>query len=110
MHYLVEMRIVDQLRATTPKEGIAFIEQIVLPTLALCNKLRDEKKILAGGPMSGTIGLALLMDVGSPLELDEILISLPLWSRMTTHVTPLTTFDDRGRALQAQIERLKALL
>ena len=47
MNYLVQLKLAD--RPTTPQEGIVFIEQDILPTLELCNKLEADKKIVAGG-------------------------------------------------------------
>src|SRR5215472_1354616 len=52
MQYLVQMKLVPQGRPTTSEEGTAFIEHYIFPTLERCKKLQDEKKILAGGPMS----------------------------------------------------------
>jgi muconolactone delta-isomerase len=108
MQYLVQMRLVPQGRPTTTEEGAAFIEQYIFPTLELCKKLRDEKKILAGGPMSGAIGLVLIVDAGSARELDDLIASLPVWPRMDTDVTPLTTFEGRAEILRPRLERLKA--
>jgi hypothetical protein len=52
MQYLVQMKLVPQGRPAASEEGTAFIEHYIFPTLELCKKLQDEKKILAGGPMS----------------------------------------------------------
>jgi hypothetical protein len=53
MQYLVQMRLANASRPTNPQEGIAFIEQSIFPTLDLCKKLEEDRKILAGGPTSG---------------------------------------------------------
>jgi len=108
MQYLVQMKLAPQGRPTTSEEGAEFIEQYVFPTLESCEKLRDEKKILAGGPMSGTIGLVLIVNAESAQELDDLVTSLPVWSRMETDVTPLTTFEGRAETLRPRLERLKA--
>jgi hypothetical protein len=110
MQYLVDMRLADASRPNTPQEGLALIEQYILPSLELCRKYEQEKKIVAGGPMSATIGLALIVEAGSALELDHIVTSLPLWSRTHTTVTPLTTFADRAEVLQPARERLLSAL
>jgi alpha-beta hydrolase superfamily lysophospholipase len=110
MRYLVDMRLADASRPNTPQEGLSLIEQYVLPSLDLCRKYEEEKKIVAGGPMSATVGLALIVEAGSALELDQIVTSLPLWSRARTTVTPLTTFAGRAEILQPARERLKALV
>jgi hypothetical protein len=41
-------------------------------------------------------------------ELDELIESLPIWPRMETTVTPLTTFEGRMVAVRLRLERLRA--
>ena len=108
MQYLVEMKVVGNGRPTTAQEGITFIEQLIFPSLELCKKMQAEKKILAGGPISGVIGLAMIVEAGSALELDELIESLPIWLLTETSVTPLTTFDGRMAAIRPRLERLKS--
>jgi hypothetical protein len=108
MQYLVQMKLVPQGRPATSEEGTAFIEHYIFPTLELCKKLQDEKKILAGGPMSGAVGLVLIVSAESARELDDLITGLPVWPRMETDVTPLTTFDGRVQTLRPRLEQLKA--
>jgi muconolactone delta-isomerase len=108
MQYLVQMKLVAPGRPTTPEEGAAFIEQFILPTLELCQKMQSEKTILAGGPMSGAVALVLLVQAESARELDDVITSLPVWPRMETAVTSLTTFEDRAQTVRSKLERLKA--
>ena len=108
MQYLVQMKLADSARPTAPQAGIAFAEQIILPTLDLCKKLESEKKILGGGPVSGAVALALIVSVESVQELDDLLTSLPVWPRMLTEVTLLTSFEGRRLALGPRLEQLKA--
>jgi muconolactone delta-isomerase len=108
MQYLVQMKLVPQARPVTTEEGRAFIEQYIFPTLERCKKLQDEKEILAGGPMSGAIGLVLIVNAESARELDDLITSLPVWSRMETEVTPLTTFEGRAESLRPRLEQLNA--
>lgn len=110
MNYLVQMTLASPHRPAVPQEGVDFIEQVILPTLALCNKLQAEKKILAGGPMSGSIALSFIVSAGSAQELDSLITSLPVWPRMDTVVTPLTSFDGRMQSVRALLEQLKAQL
>ena len=107
MQYLVQLKLSGSARPMTPEDGIAFIEQFIFPTLELCKKLQEEKKIAAGGPVSGAVALALIVNAETAQELDEIITSLPVWPRMETEVTPLTTFDDRRQSLTARLEALK---
>jgi len=111
MQYLVDMKLATYGRPTGgPQDGIYFIEQFILSSLELCQKLEDEKKILAGGPASGAIRLVMIVSAESAQELDELIESLPIWPQMETTVTPLTSFNGRTIALRPRLERLKAKL
>lgn len=107
MQFLIEMRLADSGRPTTAREGQVFLEQLVLPTLERCARLAEEKRILAGGPMSGRIAIALVVEARSAQEIDQLLGSLPLWSRMDTTVVPLTSFDDRRSMLLPRLDELR---
>ena len=108
MQYLVEMRLAESGRSTTPAEGLVFIEQYVLPTLSLCEKLEREGRIVAGGPVSGAVGLAFIIRADSAPEIDELVAGLSIWPRMVTSVTPLTTWTDRAAALGPRLERVRS--
>lgn len=110
MQYLVQLRLSSSARPMTPSDGIAFIERFIFPTLERCKHLQQAGKIAAGGPVSGSVALALIVNVESPKELDGLITSLPLWSRMEADVTPLSTFDDRLESIAPLREALKAQL
>ncbi len=110
MQYLVQMKVAAYGRPATQEEGAAFIEHYIFPSLEMCKKMQEENRVLAGGPMSGTIGIAMIVEAGSALELDELIENLPIWPRMETSVTPLTTFDGRIVAIRPRLDRLKASL
>ncbi len=106
MNYLVQLKLAT--RPAKPEEGIVFIEQFILPTLELCKKLETEKKIVAGGPLSGAIALSLVLSAESVQEVDSVITSLPVWPLMETTVTPLSTFDVRMQAVHTRLQQLKA--
>ena len=108
MQYLVELRLSSTTRPMTQEEGVAFIEQFIFPTLERCKKLQADKKIVGGGPVSGAVALAIIVDAESAKELDDLLTTLPVWPRMETDVTPLTTFDARIQSLMPLRAGLKA--
>ena len=108
MQYLVELRLARSSRVMSPGEGIAFIEELVFPTLEQCTKLLEQGRILAGGPMSGAVALALIVTAESAQELDDLITKLPLWPRMETQVIPLTTFEGRKQSLLSKLRELKA--
>ena len=103
MQYLVQMKLVPQGRPLDREAGAAFFEEFIRPTLELGKKLQDEKKILAGGPVSGAIALAMIVNAESARDLDDLLTSLPVWPRMEVDVTPLTTFDDRALSIRRRL-------
>ena len=107
MQYLVQLRLASSGRPMNPNEGVAFIEDLIFPTLEQCEKLQKENKILAGGPMSGSVALAFIVAADSAQELDDLITSLPVWPRMETEVIPLTTFDGRRRSLDSRLGELK---
>ena len=102
MQYLIQMKIVPPDRPMTEK-GTVFFEKFIHPILELCKKLEDEKKILAGGPISGTTGLALVVKADSAKELDDLVTSLPVWPRIETAITAVTTTEDRALSIQRRL-------
>jgi hypothetical protein len=98
------MKLADSVRPKSPEETMAFIKQYVFPTLDVCEKLLEEKKIVAGGPVGGAIALALVVRAESIQELDELLESLPIWPLMQTTVIPLTSFEGRRAAGRQRLE------
>jgi muconolactone delta-isomerase len=102
------MKLASSARPTTGEAGRVLAEQFIFPTLARCEELMAQKKILAGGPVSGTIAVVLIIDVETVPELDKLLTSLPAWPLMETEVIPLTTFDGRRNSLLARFEQLNA--
>jgi muconolactone delta-isomerase len=50
----------------------------------------------------------LIVNAESVQELDDLLTGLPVWPRMETQVTPLTTFDGRALSLRPRLDHLKA--
>jgi muconolactone delta-isomerase len=108
MQYLVQLRLKSSANPKTREEGVAFIEQYIYPTLELGKKLREEKRIIAGGPVSGTVALALIVSADSAKELDDLVTGLPVWPLMDTEVTPLSTFEARQQTLVPRLEKLNA--
>ena len=107
MQYLVELKLSTGSRPNTWAEGREFIESYIFPTLERCKTLAEEKRIIAGGPQSGAVALSLIVEAATARELDELITSLPVWPRMDTSVTPLTTFEDRRRSILSLLETVK---
>ena len=107
MLFLVELDYVRSGPPPAPEAGIAFIEQVILPTIARAEQLVAEKKIVAGGPVIGRPALRLMVEAGSLEETDRVVSSLPLWAVAETRVTPIITFADRRSHVQGVRDRLK---
>ncbi|SRR6266568_4634880 len=106
MLFLVELDHVKSGAMLSPEAGRAFIEQIILPTLARAEQLIADKKIVAGGPIVGRISLRFLAEAESLQEVDRILSSLPIWPLAECRVTPLVAFSDRRGSVQNLLQNL----
>jgi muconolactone delta-isomerase len=95
MLFLVELDRVQSGNVTTPDAGRAFIERIILPTLALGERLVEEKRILSGGAVLGQVALRFIMEADSSEQIDRVITSLPVWRVAETRVTPLVTLAER---------------
>ena len=91
----------------TPEEGIALLENLVLPTL---DQLGSNDAVLAGGLPVGERGLAFIIEAASNAAADEIIRQLPMWSLITWEVTPLQSFGGRAAIERGTVEHLKKML
>jgi hypothetical protein len=95
--------------AIPQRDGRTAVIQASLICRDLCRKYQIARKIIAGGPVGSTIGLTLIVEAGSAVELDQTVTSLPIWSR--THVTAtLTTPAGCAEVLQPARQHLSALV
>lgn len=70
--------------------------------------MEGEKKILAGGGPVGKRATVFIIDAASNEELNQLLVSLPMWNMMEVDVTPLRSFEDGSKQTRQSLERLKA--
>lgn len=106
MLFLAELDNVSPDSPLTPETGRAFIEQVILPTLARADELVAEKRIVAGGPVAGRVALRLMIEADSPEQADRIVSSLPIWTGAETRITPLITFGQRRDHVLTLLDRL----
>jgi hypothetical protein len=107
MNYLVEMKVTDAGRPKTEPEGIAFIDQYIIPSLEMCKQWQSKEKIVVGGPIGGLIEIVMFFDVESIHELDGLLEQLPIWPLMNTRVKQIIAFDDLLANVRSRSEQLK---
>ncbi len=105
MLYLVDMSLASHPK--TPEEGLDLITISILPTLAASKELEAKGIIVAGGVKTGEIGFAMVLKVDSLEQLDEVVERLPIWPRMDTTVTPLSTFEVRESSTQKRLGDMK---
>src|SRR2546425_1087855 len=111
MPYLVDMKLTASSRPSGgAAEGIACIEQRILPSLEACETLLEAKQIRAGGPAVGAIRRILMVSADSAQARDELVSSLPLGPRMATTMVPLTTCGGRATSLRPQLEGRNAMV
>jgi len=97
MRYLVTWDYIET-GASLPAESVSkLLQGAIAPSLDICAQYEKEKKFLAGGVFAGGRSSAVIVDVESHDELNQLLQSLPFWSLMKMQVTPLQTFAERSR-------------
>ena len=106
MQFLVELDHVKSGAQMTPEGARSFIEQVIFPTIARAEQLMKEKKIVAGGPVTGRIALRFIAEAESASDVDKLVTSLPLWPLAETRVTPLISFSERHQHAQQLLENL----
>ena len=92
---------------STPQEGIALLENHVIPTL---DQLGSSESVLAGGLPVGERALAFIIEAESNAAADAMIRQLPMWSLMTWEVTPLQSFAARAAIERGTVEQLKEML
>lgn len=108
MHYLIEMKAAPTAALLSREEAISVAERFVLPTLETCTRLAAEGRIV-GGPRLGAMSFAFVVRGESPEEIEDLAVTLPLWPRVETTVTPLGTFADRLAVARQRLAALQAV-
>jgi hypothetical protein len=108
--YLVTAEYVEPGPLLPPQHVIPMVENAVLPSFEAMEKLMKQKKILAGGLISGARAGAFIMEAESNAEVSRILMELPMWGIVTWKVTPLESFRERLTEERKAIDRLKKMI
>jgi hypothetical protein len=88
-------------------EMIEVLENEILPTFDVLERLEAEGRIVAGGLPVGERTFAFIAEAESHEELDSMLRRIPSWGELTWEVTPLQTFAGRARQERTILEELK---
>jgi uncharacterized protein YciI len=108
MKYLVTMEMIGA-PPDSPEELLQYVEDKVIPTHEILLKWEAEKRILAGGDLSGRRGSVLILEAESNAEVSRLLATLPLWVTQEIDVIPLESFEERQAAIHHTLaKRLKS--
>jgi muconolactone D-isomerase len=108
MKYLVLMELMASVPVASPQQMVQWLEQTIIPSEESVMKLEAEKKVLAGGDLSGRRGWALIVEAASNEELSQVLGSIPEWPFLEVDVTPLDSFEERLAQVRESLKHLKA--
>lgn len=106
--YLVEMKLSPVSGLPSPQDAVHLTERFVLPTLEGIAALRNDGRIIAGGPVAGAMSFSFVVRSGSPRQVEETVMSLPLWSRSETTIVPLGDVNERAALVRQRLEKIKA--
>ncbi len=110
MQYLVTSQWIDPKGnwAFAPKNFAEAIDHAVVPSLEALAKLTEQKKILAGGVLSGERNTAFIVEASSNDEATELVQSVPFWALCKWKVTPLESFQHHAAFAGQVSESLRA--
>ena len=72
-------------------------------------KLQDQKKILAGGLVTGDRAVVLMLEAASNMDVSRLLLELPFWGIVKWDVKPLDPIRERVVEERKGIDHLKQM-
>ena len=105
MLFLVNAEHVDAGPMMPPEEAIAYIEQVVIPSIEMLAQWEREGRVRAGGVFPGERVGAFVMEADSAEEVGRLLGSLPFWGQIKWEVRALQSLSstvERERSIIAQ--------
>jgi uncharacterized protein YciI len=110
MQYLITSEWIDPMGngAFAPRDFAEVIDQAVVPSLEALAKLTEQKKILAGGILSGERNAAFIVEASSNDEATELVQGVPFWALCKWKVTPLESFQHHASFAGRMSEGIKA--
>ncbi|MDA4130127.1 MAG: hypothetical protein OK457_05115 [Thaumarchaeota archaeon] len=108
MKFLVSAESVDYGGPVNPKDGIAFMENLVIPSFQTLEKWEKEGKIIGGG-FAGQRAGCFIMEASSAEGLSKMLSSLPLWAVTKWDIHLMTSFSTVLGLAREQANGMKAM-
>jgi muconolactone delta-isomerase len=108
MLYLVQFEYVEPGPMYAPRDVVNMVEKTIVPSLEAVVRYQKEGKIQAAGVIAGSKSSAMIVDVADNDELSTLVQSLPFWSIMKVHITPLQSFAAREQQEKGAVAFLKS--
>ena len=108
MQYLVTMEMLEALSPKNFQDMLNWLEQVIIPSEEAVIRLMTEKKILAGGDLTGRRGWAFIMEASSNEEVARLLSNIPQWPLLQVDVDPLHSCEENLAQLRQTVERMKS--
>lgn len=108
MRFLVSAESVDYGGPVSPKDALAFFENLIIPSFQMLEKWEKEGKITGGG-FAGQRAGGFIMEAASPEELSRTLSTLPLWGVTKWDIHALLSFSTVTTLVKEQANGLKAM-
>ena len=107
MRYLVTGTYVEPGPLLPPQQVVQMLEQVVIPSLESMVALEKEKKIVAGGILTGAREGVFIIEASSHEEVTRTLMNLPFWGLLTWQVNPIESFEFRAKLEHEGVARMK---
>ena len=107
MRYLVTGTYVEPGPLLPPQQVVQMLEQVVIPSLESMAALEKEKRIVAGGVLTGAREGVLIIEASSHEEVTRTLMNLPFWGLLKWQVTPIESFEFRAKLEREGVARMK---
>src|ERR1700756_3900982 len=107
--FLVTGEYVEPGPLLPPQQVVQVVENAVFPSFEAIAKLQDQKKILAGGLLTGARAGVFIMEAASSLDVSRMLLELPFWGMVKWDVKPLDPVRERLAEERKSIDHLKQM-
>ena len=108
MLYLVQFEYPEPGPLYPPERVTNMVERSIAPSLEAIAQMEKEGRVRGAGVVAGSKSSAMIIDASDNNELSSILQSLPFWSFMKVHVTPLQSFPERAQQEKQAAEFLRS--
>jgi len=109
MKFLVKAEAVEYGGPTDPKYTVAMIENLIIPSFQILEKLEKEGKIVGGG-IAGERAGAFFVEASSHEELAKMVSQLPFWGQMKWTISPVISLSKLIAQTKENVQSMKAMI